>query len=40
MATKDVKVSVFMDFRGAQYVRETTHRGNTTIKRCYEVERG
>ena len=33
------KVSVFTDFRGQQYVRETIHHGNATIKRCYEIER-
>lgn len=40
MITKGIKISVFEDFRGEQYVRETSHRGNTTIKRCYEVTRG
>lgn len=40
MAMKGIKINVFEDFRGEQYVRETSHCGNTTIKRCYEVTRG
>ena len=32
------KTKVFVDFRGQQYVQEKSYRGNTTIKKNYEIE--
>ena len=36
---RQVKVSVTSDFRGQQYVTETTRKGNVTAKRNFEVWR-
>ena len=34
-----MKPEVIIDFRGQQYVRETSHKGNVTIKRNFPVMR-